>query len=39
MSKDARKKLNSSEGDIGKYDKATKKDVEWHCERHHVHRK
>jgi hypothetical protein len=39
MSKDARKNKISSKGDIGKYDKGTKKDVEWHCEGHHVHKK
>jgi hypothetical protein len=33
------KKTNSSKGDVGKYDKGTKKDVEWHCEGHHIHKK
>jgi len=28
MSKDARKKKKSSKGDVGKYNKGTKKDVE-----------
>jgi hypothetical protein len=39
MSKDVRKNKISSKGDVGKYNKGTKKDVEWHCEGHHVHKK
>jgi hypothetical protein len=38
MPKDARKNKISSKGDVGKYDKGTKKDVEWRCDGQHVHK-
>lgn len=31
-----KRKKKSSKGDVGKYNKGTKKDVEWQCEGHHV---